>query len=375
MNYNTDPILPDHIEDEIPFPVVTGGVPQIVYGMHGQPLEFSPRNVVFSTSREYDSSVFERIDNLTSYLDNFDKINCMRTYAMGDVILCTPILKYLRRKYPTKELNLVTQPEFQSMFHHETEFGLMTGFRGQSVRCHGNEICVSLDYNTFECDHSTTHPFGRYHRTDIIFELFSVPPEERIYDYSINIPDITLDIVTHQLRGWGLETGNFIVMNWRGSNPIKTFPVHIREHIIREISKKIPILLVDWETRPDGYFQCDNVYWYLGQQTMNAITATGLAKAVLTTDSALLWWAHQTETPVACYLGPTLEEQRLVHHPLYPDNCKKIELKDLVGCPSACQHTLRWCRDNGHRVQCFDSVDKHRLVERTLEVLKSMDII
>lgn len=376
LQYNNDPITPEHIEDEIPFAVCTHGVPQIVYGRWGQPLNFSPRNIAFVTSKEFNTDIFFRIDNLVEYLQPFQKISVQRTYALGDVIMCIPLMRHLRRKYPEKYFALLTIPEFHPLFNGEQEFAIGTIFRGQSRNCSGDEINVNLDFNTFEIDHSLTHPWSKKHRTDILFDLFSVPKEEREYDYSIEISEDTQHHVKQRLEQFGLKEDEFLFWSWRGSNPIKTFPIHIRQHLIKVVAAHIPIVVADWESNPEGRFDHPNVWWYGGENILNAITCMGFSKGVVTTDSAVLWFAHQTNKPVACYLGPTLEEQRLVHHPGYGEGlCRKIELKDLVGCPQACQHQLNWCRDNGHRVFCFEGTSQERLGEMTVETLKQMGLI
>jgi len=359
------------LSPEIPIPVQTDDITQVVYGKFGDPVSFAPRNILFYRKGEFRSDIFREIPDFPGkVLSEFPIISLARTYALGDAILTIPLVKWIKAKYPDKMLIFLTQPPFHDLFQDQPDFALGSMSRGQEREVLPGEICINFDFNTFECDHCPEHPFSQLHRTDILYELFKVPQEERTYDYSLQMRKSSRDSMVAELARYGISPGSFILFSWRGSNPIKTFPHETRGEIVRRLSAIAPVVVTDSDAAPEGMFSHERVVWICGKKLSQALALSSLARVVVTTDSGSLWFAHITATPVVCYLGPTTEETRLIRHPRYSQGLsRRIELKDLVGCPKACVHTLGWCN---REISCFHHSPASAIVDRTIATLKEM---
>lgn len=307
-------------------------------------------------------------------LSQYRRINVIRTYALGDIIMVIPIMRFLKKKFPNTELVFCLPPHFSNVFESEYDWGICHLGRGDTKECSLEEVSINFDFNTFELDHAVDHPFCKVHRTDILYELLGIPQEEREYRFAIGLRENMVKSVAMKLHhGLGLKPNTFAVFNWKGSNPIKTFPVHVRIQLVQELAKHLKVLIVDNNHDIEGRFEHPNVRWFLGNSIQEAICASGLAKFTVTTDSAPLWFSHIVAKPCVCFLGPTPEETRLNRHPLYGSNLvKKIELKDLVGCPDVCNHSLNWCKS---QITCFSSTNIPKLSERMISTLKEMSLI
>ena len=364
---------PVEIRDpEVPMAVAVKGITQITYDQYRNPIIHNPNSISFVRGKQWDADIFEAIPSIITRVNGYQKIYIQRTYALGDIIMVIPVLNYLSAKFPTKSICLLTPPEHHQLFSCETRFSVKTMHKGGTYSCSSGELSINADNNTFECDHCKSHPFNILHRTDILYQLMGVPEAERTYDYSIGLSNSVVRSVSDRLSHWKLEPKGFCYYSWRGSNPIKTFPVHIRKHHIETLARHIPVVVGDFERNPQGWFEHPNVHWLCGESALPVTVMVGMAKFVVTTDSGSLWFSHLTECPTVCFLGPTEEATRLGRHPLYPDLCRKIELKDLVGCPETCHHMLDYC---GGHISCFHETDPQKTSDRMMSTLQEMKLL
>jgi ADP-heptose:LPS heptosyltransferase len=100
-----------------------------------------------------------------------------------------------------------------------------------------------------------------------------------------------------------------------------------------------------------------------GKTSIHELTAlVDAADVVVTVDSATLWLAHCTTTPVIALLGTTREKEKLRYH----RNYVAIDLAALVGCES-CFGTMRKCGGVG---KCMSQFDVETVGKRILDGIK-----
>lgn len=362
-------IIPEEVSDEIPIPVFTSSVPQIIY-IDGEPIEISPRKISFIHRDQY-LDVFNEVNDLDDYLNFFDKISIRRTYALGDVMILWPFFKFLRKRYPTKQLILRGRKDFNVAYYHVPWLTLVDEFDSKASGISSNEIVLDLDKNTFECDHSRTHPFHNIHRLEILYSLLKVDPSKRICDYTFEGFDTQCQsFVDNWISSNKIE--KFIIFPYRGSNPIKSFPIPIRHEIIKFLADNsdFKVIVTDVSSSPPEKFEYDNVYWFLGNSFHSLLCLYRKATMVISTDSSSLWFSHFSSCPIILFLGPTTKETRLKFHPLYPDLAQEFSLFPYIdSCKSACYHLLDTCKN---QIDCFKPIRFEKFKITLLKMVEKM---
>lgn len=357
---------------DIPVPLLNPGEPEAIYFSPKSLLMVGRNQVVFSNRlypalRKIEEGELVKLAGSADY----PVLTFLKTYGLGDIILSLPLLRAFKRMFPEKTVRLASREKFASLLQNDPQIGFLQAPSLNAVNPEGHgELKFNLDINTVEYDHVQTHPFRYLHRTDILFHLFSVPQEHRIYDYSISLTGAERQRGLEVLARTGFQPGEYVVVASRGSGPNKTLAPAVREGLLRKLSEKVKVLVMD-EAPAEDAFEHPNIRWLDGLQLMELVAVVNFARAICAMDSGLLWISHALQKPTVCFLGPTLERTRLTRHSLYPERVKAINLLANVGCPTACfdMPKLGWCKG---RITCMKDLDVARLASETLDALDAV---
>lgn len=348
-------------EAERPIGVGNFGIPQIYYDDLRNSVHVAANEIRFVKTREY-SDIFQKLDTdqIWEKLRKFNPIHFVRTYAMGDVILCLPVFRYLRQELPFTRFVLRTKHEFFPLFRYHEEIDVLHSGTMSFVEA-GSGLVLNFD-NVFEWDHSLTHPFKDVHRTDILYHLLGVPQEKRSYNYDLKI-GLNEELFVHEfLKERDIPAYDFIVMSWKGSTRMKTLPLHVRKEVARKLAESAPVVIIDSVKNPEGMEEIPNVHWFCGHPATYVLSLFQLADFSLVSDSGALWFSHAVGSKVICMFGPTNSQTRLIHHPLYKSGgCKELDLRVAVGCPGVCNEKDIWCH---HTTKCFSEASADYIVDQ-----------
>jgi len=250
------------------------------------------------------------------------KFSIRRTFALGDMLMLVPVVRYLRIM------------GFDPVVGTVEQFREIMNFLGIEVN-KGAKYSFLLD-GIVEADH-TRPVLQKIHRVDIIFRALGMKPPKGDLDWSLDLATLPeLDI-----------KGNYICFQGAGSGKMKRLPgasiSYIRERFRK---KRINVVMIEDDRKTS---------------VKELFTIIAGAKCLICMDSSPLWISHFTRTPVIALLGPSRETERLTRHPLYPEGAVGIALNQEVNCQSCFEQTQR-C---GGRMDCLNISP-----ERVFELLR-----
>lgn len=251
--------------------------------------------------------------------------------ALGDIIMLIPVVRHLNTLgyYPWIRTH-------QVLVEFLRTFGIDAETYVDFVK--DKSLGIIID-GIVERDHWDKR-VQKFHRVDLLIKALGIKELPEKYDWEIkstrfsnlvfqNEHVIFQGVGPSPRRSLSQETAEVIINNLinDGINVVV-----LGEPCNYNIKNKNKCLL---RFRQDTLF--DLVSWIKG------------ANCVITTDSAPLWISHLTKTPVICLLGSSREEERLIHHPLYPEKVVAINLSQKVHC-SPCFELSSKCN---HRYDCM----------------------
>lgn len=308
-------------------------VPQVYY-YNGQRVELPPRFFVDPALVPVSSSNLVK-ENFADALKSAHRILVLRAFGLGDCLMLAPVIRELKNKLGTRaEWVLATlYPEFRGDVLDTVAPGVFDAYvPAYDVWRLNYDVGIYLDWY-LERDH-TDEEMRKYHRVDMLRMLFDLPIGKKPVWYE---------------GDWALKD-DYILVHEGGTRPMKSFSRQRFEALQQALDASYSVcgLPKDAPIAPQDF-----VYFI------------GAAKVLITFDTAPLWIAHYTKTPVICFLGASREEQRLVYHDLYPNKVKGINLGKEVGC-TPCWEGMWNC--NG-RIRCMNDVPMERIYELVMEAL------
>jgi ADP-heptose:LPS heptosyltransferase len=326
-------------------------VPEVFYrSRDGEPLTIYPR---FCFDDEVIGSI--RLPCLAGgvRLDEFMRRNpsakvCFyRTYALGDILVLTPIFNALKEKYPKSSLLFATAGGFSSIFKYWTEIETV---RKDMLLYKQYDIGYFLD-GLVEKDHSG----GRYsymHRLDINCDFMGWPvPKDPTF--SLPYSDVEkqwADGVVSKIRNNGRPVA---VMQLSGAMWYNSFPLSKTLQIAKELSKTLSVIFIH---NVKQSIDLKGVINLSGMTTVHQLTALiDCADVAITMDSGALWVAHCTKTPIIVMSGHTRAKEMMAHH----RNYHAIDLAGMVGCQSCFARPIR-CKG---AIDCLKKSDTKNIVK------------
>lgn len=259
-----------------------------------------------------------------------------RTFAMGDVLMLVPIVRYLRTLGFDPSIKTV-QRYFNIIRRFNIEI-VLTGFGpdGAGIELDGT---VELDHRHREMQH--------LHRINIYLTAlgFSAFPEKLDWGYDKrNFPAFG------QLGGFKFKKKDYVIFHGSGSTKAKTLPKARIEGIVNALNEKgIKVIYIgnpiQLNIKEPGMIEVACVKYNF----LQLFPIFEHAKAAITMDSGPLWISHFTKTPMVGIFGPTDPNTRLTYHPLYPEKVRAIETNKYINC-KRCYEAAARCE---HRFKCL----------------------
>lgn len=281
-----------------------------------------------------------------------------RTFALGDILVLTPIFNDLKSKYPRAKIILATASRYKEIFKY---WDILKVVLASGVDSQTYDIGYMLDF-IVEKDHRGDR-FSYMHRLDIYCEHIGWPvPKDPIFSLPYGEEEKEwAEKVVGGLRHSGKPV---LVMQAFGAMWFNRFPKEKVERIASETAKVCSVVLV-YDYKID--FEIEGVLNLTGRTTVHQLAALiDHADIVMTMDSGILWVAHCTKTPIIVMFGHTRAREKMAHH----RNYYAIDLAKMVGCQSCFGRRTRcsgevFCLNNSDTQEIIDEIKKgiERLVE------------
>lgn len=293
----------------------------------------------------------------TNELINEPNITLQRMYALGDLIMLVPVVRYLQ-KLKNNTIYIATTDRIYRQIN-----GMFPDIRFITIDAyepfhHGP--CIVLD-SILEHDHSLENDEHNYHRSEIFarhLELYE--------NFKLEWSGVMTNKPTYFTKD-----DNVIGIQLRGSGPIKTLPSdYIKLLVNRIISEGYKVFLIDGNK--NNGFDGEGIYNLCGKLSpVEVVQHLRECKCVICTDSGVLWLAHVAECPVLAYLGATRESERLNHHPLYPKQVKAVQLAESIGCKPCFETREHNDCGNGY-FHCMRDFDYDIILNESISKIKSI---
>ena len=336
----------------------TSSVVEVFYDRSGDSVEVLPRFCVDEGLVRVEGS--PRMGRGISLIDQMkrkpDSTICFwRSYALGDILLLTPIFNQLKETYPACTILLATASRFIEVFKYWDKVGTADK---RTVAHRHYDIGYHLD-GIVERDH-TGEPWSHKHRLDLYCDFLGIPaPKDPLF--SLPYGEDERRWAEELTTGLRLKEKPIVVMQLFGSKPIKSFPPGKVERIARKLSYVYTVILVHSHS---GEIDGEAVD-LSGKTTVHELAAViDCADAVVTMDSGVLWVAHATQTPVVALLGPTREPERLSYH----RNHRVVNLSKMVGCEPCFERRTR-C---GGTIDCMIESDEAQIVAEIEDAVRGL---
>jgi ADP-heptose:LPS heptosyltransferase len=316
---------------------------EIFYRADGEPIRLHPRFCIdegiisFGGSSRLAEGITLR-EQLKRKPDS--KICFYRTYALGDVILLTPIFNWVKEKYPASTVYLVTVSAFTGLFKY---WDLIKTVDKRAIDYLDYDVGYYLD-GVVEKDHEGGR-LSHMHRLDIYCEFVGVDvPKDPIFSLPFSDAEKSwAESIVGPIREPGKPV---LAIQVSGATKTRRFPLGKWIEIAEDLVKDFSIIFLH------NFYEEINVKEVvnLGGQTsvQQVVALLDCVDAVVTLDSGILWMAHCTKTPIIALLGHTREEERMTYH----RNYHVVNLSEMVGC-EACFGRMDKC---GGAIRCMTQV-------------------
>lgn len=271
----------------------------------------------------------------------------LRTFALGDILILTPIFNSLRKEYPDCKIIFCTASGFVNLFKYWDEVSTVSKTR----LIFGNyDVGFSLD-GVVEKDHRGDS-YSYMHRLDIYCEFMNYPvPPDPIFSLPYG----------EQEREWAegiigklkVSDKPIAIMQISGAMWFNSFRPEKMINIATGLSDACSVILVH-NSRLS--VEVPNVLNLSGKTTHHQLVALiDCADVAITMDSGTLWVAHCTKTPVIAMFGHTRAIEKMKYH----RNYYAINLAEMVGCKS-CFGRQSTCEGRG---DCLNRSDEKQIIK------------
>jgi len=270
-----------------------------------------------------------------------------RTYALGDILVLTPIFNALREKYPKSKLLFATAEHFIPTFKYWSD---VRSVRASDLQYEAYDVGYYLD-GVVEKDHAGDR-YSYMHRLDINCEFIGWPvPKDPIF--SLLYSDVEKRWAETVVASAKRDGRTVAVMQLSGAMWFNRFPLGKTLEIVGELSKICTVIMVHNFKQSVDVGGVTNL---AGMTTMHELAALiDAADIAITMDSGALWVAHCTKTPIIAMFGHTRAKEKMAHH----RNYHAINLAEMVGCESCFGRQTR-CKG---AADCMKKSDTERIIQ------------
>lgn len=307
-----------------------------------------PKEAFYGTENiDYEKS-FKRFEP-KSLLNGAKTVVFKRTYALGDILTCVPVVRQMRDVYGVK--NVIFETGYRHSFD-KTLFGDMK-FTTEYKNLDYN-IAIDADH-VFEQDHDYKNDKSYWSRLKILQDFLGLPFDKNLdwsYDKTEDVPEIPKNCICVSVFSTTIQ---------RRMNEA-TVPLIF--DLIASMGF-VPFSMNPIKKYKDG--KCLEL-----TETLNvrqAISLLAKCKALVTIDTGTLWFNHFARIPMVGLFGSTRAEEKLDYFP-NPEKCVGIDMRKYVGCDVFCRGNGDYCLKTA---PCFNEFDKDEFLsdlEKALNILK-----
>jgi ADP-heptose:LPS heptosyltransferase len=285
--------------------------------------------------------------------------------GIGDLLMMTPGIHALRRRYPDEEIHLALPKRFFPLFLGNSDVTLL------DIESNGlDHASYRKWYNLTDCPaarvESRTAPRVRRSRQDIFASALGIGPIRRRSMDRRPRYFVTEDEAAFQTAFWkahGLEGKTVVGVQLRSDEVYRDYP-HMRQ-LIQAISQDKHVMVFDAEEIQG--LNGANIVKIGGLGIRQAFALLSGCDAVVAPDSAFVHLAGAFDLPCVALYGPIDGRVRTKHYP----RCKFLDVRNTLGCLPCWRNDRIPCKLTNMRTSiCMADISIQRVLGALDEVIR-----
>jgi ADP-heptose:LPS heptosyltransferase len=282
--------------------------------------------------------------------------------GIGDLLMMTPGIHALKKKYPKSEINLAIPKRYFPIFEGNDDVKLLD-IEGDFF----THLKFSKWYNFTDCPasrkESITAPRVKKSRVDIFSSALNINSLSRIKMSKRPRYFLADEEMKYSSEFWnelGLNEKTVIGIQLHSDETYRDYP--LMEKLVEKLSKQYTVLLFDNETI-EG-FEFENVIKIQNLPIRKVFALAHKCNAIVAPDSSFIHFAAAFEIPTIALFGPIDGKVRTKHYP----QCTYLSAKDLFGCMPCWRNESTPCKLTGMRTsECMKEIP-------TVQILKVLEM-
>ena len=278
--------------------------------------------------------------------------------GIGDLLMMTPGIHALRKKYPKSEINLAIPKRYFSIFEGNDDIKLLD-IEGDFF----NHLKFNKWYNFTDCPaarkESLTAPKVKKSRIDIFSSALNINFISRINMSKKPRFFFTEEELKYSADYWkksGLNDRIVIGIQLHSDETYRDYP--LIEKLVENISKKYFVMLFDGEAI--NGFEYENVIKIQNLPLRKAFALAHKCDAIIAPDSSFIHFAAAFDIPTIALFGPIDGKVRTKHYP----KCTYLSAKEIFGCLPCWRNEMIPCKLTGMRTsECMKKIPVNYVTE------------
>lgn len=277
--------------------------------------------------------------------------------GIGDLLMMTPGIHALKKKYPKSEIELALPKRYFPIFGNNNDVKLI-----DIEEDYFNHQHYGKWFNFTDCPaarkESLTSPKVRKSRIEIFSSALNINFFSRVsmnkkprYFFSQD----ELDYASQQWRELSLENKKVIGVQLHSDETYRDYPQMKR--LVEQISKNYIVMLFDGEAI--NGFDFANVIKVQNLPIRKAFALAHNCDLIIAPDSSFVHFAAAFDIPTIALFGPIDGKVRTKHYP----NCTYLSAKEIFGCLPCWRNEEIPCKLTGMRTsECMNQIPVSKIL-------------
>lgn len=282
------------------------------------------------------------------------KLMCWRTGGIGDMMFLSPVLRYLKKKYPTSFLRVASG--CKEPLENIPEINELYGMPFDA------KLLEDVDYHLMfqGIIESSSEQSMRTHAVDMFFSYFGI--DSTHFSIEDKKPKLffkkeEMDWLEKALSELKIEKDNYVIgIQMETSSPLRNFPKEkmkvIIDDFIKEENVKIVLIGIEQQNIMGQYYKGknDNIILATKFNVRESIILATRYDIIISPDTFMIQVAGALDKPLIGLYGPFPSVVRMKYFK------NAIGLDPSVVCSPCFKHDFRTCV-KGHPSPCFTQIN------------------
>lgn len=324
--------------------------------------------IIFESQKESESKLQFLISDeseITNNKKSTARKKILITRAMGgigDLLMMTPGIHALKKKYPASEIELAIPKRYFPIFENNNDVKLL-----DIEHDFFNHLKYDKWFNFTDCPaarkESMTSPKVRRSRIEIFSSALKINFISRLSMSKkprFIFSEDELNYASEQWKELGLENKKVIGVQLHSDETYRDYP--LMEDLVEQLAKNYFVMLFDGEVISG--FEFKNVIKVQNLSIRKAFSLAHKCDVIIAPDSSFVHFAAAFDIPTIALFGPIDGKVRTKHY----KSCTYLSATEIFGCLPCWRNEEIPCKLTGMRTsECMKSIPVSKII-KTLEI-------